>query len=143
MRRADGRTTSANIDHIAVAAGGVWVIDTKNHQGELEVRRQGGLFTPRRDYLFIAGRDRTALVDALRRQVEAVQAVLREADADLDVRGVLCFVGTDLPWLDKTVADVPLVGRRGLAKLLRSPGDLGNEDRAAVAAYLNRYFPPA
>lgn len=143
LRRADGRATRANIDHIAVAAGGVWVIDAKTHQGKLEVRRLGGLFTPRRDYLFIAGRDRTALIDGLRGQVESVRTVLGQADAELDVRGVLCFVGTELPWADKSVAGVPLVGRRGLAKLLRAPGDLAKEERVAVAAYLHRQLLPA
>ena len=45
----------ANIDHIAIAASGVYVIDAKRYKGKIEV--QTPLFgTPK---LKIAGRDRT------------------------------------------------------------------------------------
>jgi hypothetical protein len=63
MLDARGRPTRANIDHIAVAATGVWVIDAKTHRGALQVRRSGGLFTPRVEKLYIAGRDKTSLLD--------------------------------------------------------------------------------
>jgi hypothetical protein len=64
--------------------------------------------------------------------------------ADVPIRGALCFVGTELPWFgSSSMADVPLVGRRGLTKLLRAPGDLGPDERDAVAAFLDRRFPPA
>ena len=62
MRRPDGSLSRANIDHIAVAPNGVWVIDAKTHQGALEVRRSGGFLSPRVEALYVGGRDRTALV---------------------------------------------------------------------------------
>ena len=36
----------ANIDHLAVVASGVWVIDTKHFRGRLERRDLGGWFVP-------------------------------------------------------------------------------------------------
>lgn len=94
--------------------------------------------------LYIGGRDRTALVDGLRGQVSAVRAALDAVGADVPVRGALCFVGTELPWFGSgSIDDVPLVGRRGLAKLLRGAGDLSVADRAPVAEFLASRFPPA
>jgi len=143
MLRPDGRSSRANIDHLAVCAAGVWVVDAKTHHGALQVRRSGGLFGPRVERLLIGRRDKTCLLDGLARQVEAVRAVLAEVEADVPVQGALCFVGTDLPWFEESIGGVQLVGRRGLAKLMKQPGDLGADDRAALAQYLNRWFVPA
>lgn len=143
MRRPDGRLSSANVDHLVVTASGVWVVDAKTHTGRLEVRRRGGLLRPRTERLVIRGRDQTKLLDGLAGQVAAVTAELAQVGAEVPVRGALCFVGTELPWGGETVGGVPLVGRRGLAKVLRRPGDLGADARAAVATYLADRFPPA
>jgi hypothetical protein len=143
MVRADGRRSRANIDHLVVAATGVWVVDAKTHKGALEVRRSGGLFTARVERLYIGGRDKSVLIDGLRGQVEAVAAVLAQVDATVPVRGALCFVGTELPWFGESIGGVPLVGRRGLAKLLKQPGDLGAEERSAIVVYLASHFVPA
>ncbi len=59
------------------------------------------------------------------------------------VRGALRFVGRELPWFGEAVRGVPLVGWRGLAKLVKRPGDLEPEDRDAVAAFLANRFPAA
>ena len=144
MRRPDGSLSRANIDHLAVAASGVWVVDAKTHQGALEVRRSGGLFSPRVEALYIAGRDKTSLVEGLLKQVAAVRAELKQVQADVPVRGALCFVGTELPWFgSSSIVDVPLVGRRGLAKLMRTPGDLLPADRQALSDFLDWRFPAA
>lgn len=144
MLRPDGRPSRANIDHLVVTATGVWIVDAKTHQGTLEVRRSGGLFSPRVERLYIGRRDKTSLLDGLAGQVEAVRTVLAAVSADVPVRGALCFVGTELPWFgSSSIAGIPLVGRRGLAKLLKQPGDLGPDDRAALAAYLEGRFIPA
>ena len=122
----------------------MWVIDAKTHQGSLEVRRSGGLFSPRVEALYINGRDQTRLVHGLLKQVDAVRRELSAVEATIAVQGALCFVGTELPWFGSSnIADVPLVGRRGLAKLLLRPGDVGTADREAVATFLDQRFPPA
>ncbi|MBB2925494.1 nuclease-related domain-containing protein [Cellulomonas cellasea] len=143
MRRPDGRLSKANIDHIVVAAIGVWVVDAKTHHGRLEVRRDGGILRARTERLFIAGRDKTSLLDGLARQVDAVRTQLEAVDAPVQVRGALCFVGTELPWFGENIGDVPLVGRRGLGKILKRDGDLTAEERTVVAAYLADRFPAA
>ncbi|MCU1693721.1 MAG: hypothetical protein JWM64_2812 [Frankiales bacterium] len=144
MRRPDGKLSRANIDHLAVTPAGVWVIDAKTHQGALEVRRSGGLFGPRVEALYINGRNRTALVHGLLEQVAAIRRELAAVEADVEVRGALCFVGTELPWFgSSSIIDVPLVGRRGLAKLLRAPGDLDATVRETVGTFLDQRFPPA
>ena len=56
----------ANIDHIAVAATGVWVIDAKRYTGKLQIAKP--LFG--KPALKIGGRDKTKLVDGLAMQVE-------------------------------------------------------------------------
>lgn len=119
LRRADGRPSRANIDHIAVAATGVWVIDAKTHKGALEVRRSGGWLTEQIEQLYIGGRDQTRLVHGVQTQVAAVEAELARVEAPVPVRGVMCFVGTELPWLgSRDIAGIRLLGRRALAKLL-------------------------
>lgn len=143
MRRPDRRLSKANIDHLVVAATGVWVVDAKTHHGRLEVRRAGGLLRPRTERLYIAGRDKTSLLEGLARQVDAVRGELAAVEADVPVRGALCFVGTELPWFGDSVAGVPLVGRRGLGKILKRDGDLTPDERTAVAAYLAERFPAA
>jgi hypothetical protein len=143
MLRPGGRRSLANIDHIAIAATGVWVIDAKTHRGALRVRRSGGLFSPRVEKLYIAGRDKTSLLEGLDRQVDAVTSQLSTVGATVAVRGALCFVGTELPSFGETIRGVPLVGRRGLAKLLKQPGDLAGDDREAIAKFLTERFPSA
>ena len=144
MRDPSGRLSRANIDHLAVAATGVWVIDAKTHRGTLEVRRSGGLFGPRVEQLVIAGRDQTKLVHGLNKQIEAVRQQLDDVGADVQVHGAFCFVGTELPWFgSSSIAGVPLVGRRGLAKLLRAEGSVPSQERQVITQYLSQRFPPA
>jgi hypothetical protein len=143
LRRPDGRLSRANIDHLAVSPCGVWVIDAKTHRGALEVRRFGGLFSPRVERLYIGGRDKSSLLAGLSTQVASVRAELATVNADVPVRGALCFVGTELPWFGDSIDGVPLVGRRGLAKLLKREGDLAAGDRDAIAQFLAARFPAA
>ncbi len=100
--------------------------------------------TPRVEKLLICGRDQTRLLDGLAKQVAAVQHELETVGAGLLVRGALCFVGTKLPWFGSSrIGEVPLVGRRGLGKLLGGPGDLTASDRDLIARYLDERFRPA
>src|SRR5690606_23007100 len=72
-RRVPG--TRGNIDHVVVASSGVWVVDAKRYSGKVERRDVGGFF--RKDLrLYVDGRDRTRLLDGVRRQVDAVRSVL-------------------------------------------------------------------
>jgi len=110
---------------------------------KLEVRRRGGLLTRCTETLHIGGRDQSRLLDGLARQVDAVTAQLVAVGAEVPVRGALCFVGTELPWFGESIGGVPLVGRRGLAKLLSRAGNLAPADREAVARCLSERLPAA
>jgi hypothetical protein len=48
--------TTANIDHVAVTATGVWVIDAKRYKGRPTLRFEGGILWPRVERLFVGAR---------------------------------------------------------------------------------------
>lgn len=143
----------ANIDHLAITPGGVFVIDAKAHRGKLELRQ--GLFerTPR---LLVAGRNQTGLVEAMAKQVAVVERALRGdgsavpgSDAPVPVIPALCFVEADPPLL-ALVRKRPYVTRgvritwpAALRVLLEAPGPLGPEATQACWARLGTALPPA
>jgi hypothetical protein len=130
----------ANIDHIAVAASGVWVIDTKHYKGKLQVVKP--LFG--RPTLKVAGRDQTKLVDGLAKQVALVTAAVADLELDIPVRGCFCFIDTELPLLGTpTINGLSIFGRRGLAKRLNTAGELSAERALMVAAAIGKRFPVA
>lgn len=130
----------ANIDHIAVAATGVWVIDTKRYKGSLQVTAP--LFS--KPVLKVAGRDQTKLVDGLTQQVELVTAVVADIGLDVPVHGCLCFVDTELPLFGApAIRGLKIFGRRGLAKQLNASGGLAGDDAARLAGGLAQWFPIA
>jgi hypothetical protein len=87
-------TSRANIDHLAVTARGVYVIDAKKYRGRPQLKVEGGLFRPREQRLLVGSRDCTKLVDGVLKQVDVVRSLL---DVDVPVHGVLCFVEADWP----------------------------------------------
>jgi len=67
--------TRSNIDHLAIAPSGVWVIDAKNYTGMVERRDIGGwLKSDLR--IYVGGRDRTKVADGMGWQVDAVNDAL-------------------------------------------------------------------
>lgn len=89
----------SNIDHIVVSPTGVYVIDAKNYTGRATLDVKGGIFTPRVERLLVGGRDRTKLVDGVRRQVDKVRELLTQigVSQDVPVHGMLCFIEGDWP----------------------------------------------
>ena len=134
----------ANIDHLAVGPGGVTVIDAKNYSGDVRVVSEGGLFSRRATRVRIAGRDRTALVDGVEKQVREVQAALSDARmSEVPVVGALCFVRTDgLPLFGRRqVQDTALVGPRGASRLASRAGVLDAAAVRELTAVLAKRFP--
>jgi len=130
-----------NIDHLAVAPAGVFVIDAKNIKGK--VRVASPLFGATK--LQISGRDRTKLIDGLERQVTAVSHVLGANDCeDVPVQGVLCFTKADLPLFGTPkMRGQLLLSRRGVAKRLSSDGRLSVESIEELAQLLAADLPCA
>lgn len=129
----------ANIDHIAIAPSGVWVIDTKRYGGKIRVAKP--LFGSAK--LVIAGRDRTKLVAGLAKQVELVTQAAAGVAGGVPVRGALCFVEGELPLLRTlSVNGYPLLHRRSLPKKLNADGPLTAEGVEQLSQALSRAFPP-
>lgn len=137
----------ANIDHIAVAPSGVYVIDTKRYKGRIEVSTPA-FGSPK---LKIAGRDRTKLIDRLERQVAAVQHELDDIAPGAALHGCLCFVAPEglledvgLP-LMKTLKlrGYPLYHVRMLATRLNGPGPLTTAETLTISTALADRLPPA
>jgi hypothetical protein len=137
----------ANIDHLAVASSGIYVIDTKRYRGRIEVRKPWF----RDQILKIDGRDKTNLVDGLERQVAAVRAASADVAPDVPVHGCLCFMAPEgflassgLPLIRTLkIRGYPLLDPRRLAKLLGSSGPMGADQAAFLFAELARRFPAA
>jgi hypothetical protein len=136
-RRMPGRVR-ANIDHLTIGPGGVWVIETKHWSGRLVVGA---------DRLRSNGRAVEELYDQVWRQAEAVSAVLPRMG--VRARPVVCVVG------GQVVHTRDRAGRRihgpvefhtpeSLARRLQSaPTVLTPSQVAAVTAALVRALPPA
>ena len=130
----------ANIDHIAVTAAGIWVIDAKRYAGRPQVKASGGLFRPRVQKLYVGSRDCTSLVDGVLTQAAQVQAAM----ADIPVHPVLCFVDSD--W-DLLAGPIEISGV-SVTTPRRLKGALSKETEGpfpvtAMAKAIAARFPPA
>jgi hypothetical protein len=92
--------TNCHIDHIVIAPSGVWVIDANESDGRVERRDLGG-WRSVDERLYVAGKDRTNLVDGIDRQVIAVENVLIQQKLDVPVHAALCFVNSEWGWFAK------------------------------------------
>ncbi len=125
--------SKANIDHIAVAPSGIYVIDAKRYDGRVETVNVGGWFkTDTR--LKVAGRDLTKLTTGMADQVETVTSALAAAwprAVRPNVQGVLCFIDSHWGWLAKPtrVNDVIVAWPGATVEMLDRPGPW---DSAAV-----------
>ncbi len=131
--------TRGNIDHIAVASSGVWVIDTKRYRGDLKKVNRGGPF--RTDYgIFINGRDRTKLIADLDWQSGAVRKAL--SDFSVPVHSVLCFIGVEWGLFLKPfqLDGVWVTYRKSLAEMISEEGPIKKEEITRVAARLQSRF---
>jgi hypothetical protein len=137
----------ANIDHLAVASTGVYVIDAKRYRGRIEVRSP--MFG--KSKLVIAGRDRTKLVTGLEKQVDAVTTALAVIAPGIAIFGCLCFVAPEgfladvgLPTIRTLkINGFPLYYPRRLAKKLNRPGAVSREQAERICQELGQRFPSA
>jgi hypothetical protein len=130
-----------DIDLLAIAPAGVFVVDAKALKGSVRINRP--LFG--KPQLMINGRDRTKLLDGLDRQLSAVRAALdTSGHGEISTRGVLCFTEADLPLFGTLeTRGHQLLYRKALAKRLNTTGPLNPAAIGLVAAVLAAAFPPA
>ena len=122
---------------------GVFVVDAKRYRNSRpELRVEGGLFRPRTELLYVAGRDRSSLVEGMHKQVALVRAALVD-QPEVPVRGVLCFVDADWPLIGGafTVNDVAVLWPKKLKGLLTEPGVVDQEQIADLQWQLHEAFP--
>ena len=115
--------TTANIDHLAVAPTGVWVIDAKRYRGQVAKKDVGGWFST--DIrLYVGRRDCTELVVAMSKQVAAVRAALGAEWSEVPVRPMLCFVDAEWGWFAKLfdLDGVVVTWGKAARELLARPG---------------------
>ena len=138
--------TIANIDHIVIAATGVWVIDAKNWQGDVERRNIGGWFQA--DYrLYVNRRDRTQTTRVLDQPTAAVTDVLAPLELDgVPVHPCMCFVGAVWPPSGSHQFEINGVFISSPAELvlkILEPGTLTADTILTIATQLSAELPPA
>ena len=139
-RRAPGRRS--NIDHIAISANGVWVIDAKNYRGRVERRNVGGSLRAD-EQLYVDGRRRATLVEGVQQQTMLVRAAL--APHEVPLHGALCFTNATWGLLAKPfrIGEVWVVWADALAKLIAAPGEGRAAEVVAIARRLDEVLRPA
>ncbi|HWH30459.1 MAG TPA: NERD domain-containing protein, partial [Mycobacteriales bacterium] len=126
-------TRRADIDHLLVGPGGVFLLDSKNWRGD--VRVSGGR-------LWQGDDDVSDQVEGLADQLTAVEAALvDEGLAPLEIVGALVFVGKNLPLTN--LGRAHLLSDGDLLRWLRARGTrLRPADIVRTAAALERAAPP-
>jgi hypothetical protein len=132
----------SNIDHIAVAPTGVYVIDAKKYKGRPQLKIEGELLRPRGEKLLVGTRDCTKLVDGVLKQVDIVRGIVGD---DLPIHGVLCFVEADWPLIGGsfTTRGVEAMWPKRLYPKLKADGPFLTETVAEIHRHLASSLPPA
>jgi hypothetical protein len=127
----------ANIDHLAVAPSGVWIIDAKHYSGKLEVRNNnhGG------GRLFVNGWDHSEDIEGFEWQERAVTDCLR--GLPVPIHRALCFVEVEWPLFSKPyqLNGVWIIWAKELAKKIAAPGPLGQNDVQRITVQLATALP--
>lgn len=132
--------SAANIDHLAIAPSGVWVIEAEAQRGIVTV--ENPFLAP--PELLIDGRDQTTLVNDLRCQVKVVRRLVAELDPNVAVGGVLCFAYAELPAIGTLrITGLPMLRPKNLARRLNSAGSISREHAELLASQLADRLPPA
>jgi hypothetical protein len=142
-RRLGRSGRGGDVDLIAVAPSGVYVVDAKHYKdAKVGVRRTGGILRPVREQLIVRGRDRTSFVDSLNKQYVAVVDAMKDHPAP--VTALFCFVDAELPIFETlSVGGVPVLTPRKTAKLLRRSGPYDERERRTIWESLARRLPSA
>jgi Nuclease-related domain len=124
----------ANIDHLMIGPGGVFVIDSKHYRGRLQLDGSGRLW-----------HGRYPLAPTLRTvKFEADQAAQVLVDPDVVVVPIVAIHGAQVPWGKMVTNGVPVVTARRLPSMLRVlPAVLSPERVAWLADQARIRFHPA
>ena len=132
--------SSANIDHLAIAASGVWIIDAKKYKGRLQRRDKGGWRTT--DYhVYVNGHDQTKLAGGLHKQAAMVRTVV--SDLEVPVHMVLCFIDAEWDLFLKPfqIDGVWITYAKHLAEMIGASGPVTADEVLHVANRLASALP--
>jgi hypothetical protein len=116
--------SQANIDHLVIGPGGVFVIDSKQYRGRLQLDPSGRLWHGRYPL--------TPTLQAV--SFEADQAAQVLPDPGMAVVPIVAVHGAKVPWGKVVIDGVPVVSARRLPSMLRQlPVVLGPERIAWLA----------
>jgi Nuclease-related domain len=114
----------ANVDHLVIGPGGVFVIDSKLYRGRLQLDGSGRLW-----------HGRYPLASSLQAvSFEADQAAQVLPDPGVVVLPVVAVHGAQVPWGKVVVEGVPVVAARRLPSMLRALRPLLGPERIAALA---------
>jgi hypothetical protein len=114
----------ANVDHLVVGPGGVFVVDSKQYRGRLQLDSSGRLWHGRYPL--------TPSLQSVSFEADRVAQVL--PDPGVAVVPIVVVHGAQVPWGKVVVEGVPVVTARRLPSLLRAlPAVLGPERIAGLA----------
>jgi hypothetical protein len=133
--------SSANIDHLVIAASGVWIVDAKKYKGRLQRIDKGGW--RKVDYrVYVNGRDQTKLVAGLHKQAAVVRTALGELE--VPIHSVICFVEAEWDFFLKPfqIESVWITYGRHLSEMIEGDGTLSEETVLGVANKLAEALPP-
>jgi hypothetical protein len=138
--------TRANIDHIAITATGIYVIDAKNYTGKVQrVDKGGWLSTDRR--LYVGRRDCSKIIDGMAKQVEAIRAATGELidEFDLKAHPTLCFVDAEWSLLARPfeIGGVWVGWAKALGERLQAPGPLEPDQVRLIGERVAAHLRPA
>jgi hypothetical protein len=124
----------ANIDHLMLGPGGVFVVDSKQYRGRLQLDRSGRLW-----------HGRHPLAPTLQAvSFEADQAALALPDPGVAVVPIVAVHGAQVPWGKIVVDGVPVVSAKRLPNMIRLlPAMLGPERVAELASQARIRFAAA
>jgi hypothetical protein len=134
--------TRGNIDHLVIAASGVWVIDAKNYSG-MVVQKNVGRWLKTDLRLYVGRHDRTKAAERLGWQVRAVQQAL--GGEDVPVKAALCFIAAEWKLFGKSFQQngVWVTWAKELAEMISEPGPLTPADVIELSERLATGLPPA
>ncbi len=126
------------VDHLVIAANGVWVVHAVPAlDGKLERRDLGDWFTSDQR-LFIADADRSDLLAASQERTNGVASLLQASEfTAVVVRGVLCFEMVQPGWVTApfVLDGTTITWRRHLVEPMLTPVVLGTETRQALTRH--------
>lgn len=136
----------ANIDHIAVAPSGIFVIDAKVRKGKVEARRSGPIWDRGEKKFYVGGRDHNSILTGMLPQVAAVHRALEDVPGlALPVHPMVTLIGAEWGPFARpfTLRGVWVGWPKVMAHLIGADGPLGPEQVSRIATALAASLPEA